>query len=100
MTYSVPEFIDQVLKAAEINQLQLAAIAKVSQGTISKWKNRVHDPKKTEWDRIVSYAKRNAKTRHLVEDAPEISLDAMVDPHGVKAKDQARAILEAFLKSL
>jgi transcriptional regulator with XRE-family HTH domain len=101
MAYSVPEFIDAVLDAADISQTVLAKHVGVAQSTISKWKRGEHEIKKAEWDRLIDFAKKNAKTKHLADDAPHINpLDALVRPYGPDAEAGARVILEAFVKTL
>ena len=102
MALDVSEFIDAVLAALKISQTVLAQQIGVTQSTISKWKRAAHDPKKTEWDKLLRFAAKNPKTRHLVADAPVIEspLDDLVRPHGPAAMADARTILEAWVKTL
>jgi transcriptional regulator with XRE-family HTH domain len=102
MAYDVPDFIDAVMEALKISQEHLGRQIGVSQSTISKWRRLEHDPKKSEWDRLVSFARKQPKTKHLVAEAPVIEnpLDDLVRPFGREAEASARIILEAFVKTL
>lgn len=102
MALDVPEFIDAVLTALKMSQTALASQIGVTQSTISKWKRGEHDPKKTEWDKLLRLAAKNAKTRHLIAEAPTVEnpLDDLVRPHGPDAMASARTILEAWVKTL
>lgn len=100
MANGVPVFIQKVLAEGDLTQAALSRHIRVSQGQISKWLNGVHLPNLAQWERLLAYARRNAKTRHLVESAPELSLDAMLEPYDQGAKAVARSLIEAYLKSL
>jgi predicted XRE-type DNA-binding protein len=97
---TVPQFIDAMLATLKISQTTLAKQIGVTQSTISKWKRGEHNIKKTEWDKLITFAGRNEKTKHLVEEAPAINpLDAIVRPYGPEAEAGARILLEAYVKT-
>lgn len=98
---SVPEFIKRVMEAAGLKtQGEFAAKVGVTQGTVSKWIRELQDPQLSQWNRVLEYVRLNPKTAHLRPLAPDVSLDAMVDPYGPEVHAKARIVLDAFLKTL
>jgi transcriptional regulator with XRE-family HTH domain len=65
MTSEVPETLRAMQDLLGIDQKDLAGIAEVSQGTISKWLNEKQNPGKSEWDKVIAYAAKDARTAHL-----------------------------------
>jgi transcriptional regulator with XRE-family HTH domain len=100
MADEIPTFLRKLMDAADLTQHGLAAKVEVSQGTISKWLSGTHSPNTQQWNRVLRFARQNSKTKHLAGEAPELSLDALVDPYGPEAKAGARLVLEAYLKTL
>jgi transcriptional regulator with XRE-family HTH domain len=98
-TITVSEFVKRVMDAADLTQLGLAKKAGVSQGTVSKWRRGVQDPRLTQWNQLLDYVRQNPATAHLRPLAPDLSLDSLVAPYGPEVEAGARIVLEAYLKS-
>jgi DNA-binding XRE family transcriptional regulator len=65
MTSEVTETLRAMQGLLDIDQKDLAKIAGVSQTTISNWIKEKQNPGKFEWDKIIAYAAKHAKTAHL-----------------------------------
>lgn len=99
-TQTVAEFMQALLRSANLTQTALSRHLKISQGTISKWVNGQHIPNLAQWDRVLNYAQQNARTRHLLADAPELSLDALVEPYGPEERARIWSMVEGYLRSV
>lgn len=55
----------ELLAITKLTQTALGKKLGVSQATISKWMNGVHDPSKAEWDRFKRFAIKKTETAHL-----------------------------------
>lgn len=100
MAASVPEFIKKVLDASGLRQAAFAKKVRVSQGTISRWLNGKQMPNLKQWERVLSYVRQHKDTSHLVQDAPALSLDALVEPYGPEEKARIRGMVEGYLRTI
>ena len=65
MISEVPEILSAMQDLLGVDQKDLAGIADVSQTTISNWLNEKQKPGKAEWDKVIAYAAKDARTAHL-----------------------------------
>jgi repressor LexA len=65
----VGDILNEISEATGWKQAKLAATLKVSQGTISKWRSAAQSPNKSQWDRVLSLIRRDARLAHLRHEA-------------------------------
>jgi len=88
-----PERLTQVLEARGISQVQLAAIAGVSTGSISKWRNGQQEP---QTEALASLARAvNVQPSWFLRPLPELDASPQLFRSNASALKSARALMSA-----
>ncbi|MBN8714277.1 MAG: ImmA/IrrE family metallo-endopeptidase [Xanthomonadales bacterium] len=88
-----PERLTQVLDARGISQVQLAAIAGVSTGSISKWRNGLQEPQA---DALANLARAvNVQPSWFLRPIPEFDASVQLFRSNASALKSARALMSA-----
>lgn len=86
-----PERLAQVLDARGISQVQLAAIAEVSPGSISKWRNGQQEPTTDALNKLARAV--NVRPEWFLRPLPEFSASAQLFRSNASALKTARALM-------
>jgi hypothetical protein len=92
----VADLVNEVLSITGMTQDALAAEIKVSQSTVHKWRQGIHNPRKDRWDKFVAWGIDNPATRHLFID--QLSLNGLVQSYSPETKLAAFEMMKIFLR--
>lgn len=95
MTEDVQRIVRDLLAASGLTQGEFGKKVGVAQSTVSKWLSGEHSPNLNQWKRVVQFAEKDSKTKHLMESADALMI-------GLEPDDRAGAlaVLRAHLATI
>jgi transcriptional regulator with XRE-family HTH domain len=90
----------KLMVATGLKQAQLARKIGISQTTVSNWIRNKQSPVLTQWEKVLTFVASDEKSQHLLARAPSVSIDGMVAPYDLHAKNTAATLVEAYLRTV